>query len=235
MLRSAALLGLVGCSLACGSSSGSGGTANVAGGGEEVAGGAQLGDVSKGEGTYYDADGSGNCSFDPSPGDLLVAALNDPQYGNAEWCGACAAVEGPKGKVTVRIVDRCPECKAGDLDLSPQAFDKIADRAQGRVAITWSFVSCATTGPVAYKFKDGSNPYWIALQVQNHRLPITKLEWKNGNDWVSLKRERYNFFTAAQAPGPFRVRVTALGGEVLEDELPAVEAEKVVNGQAQFP
>src|SRR6478735_4669720 len=148
MRRSLPLLAMAGVIVACGNgTNGNADAGNGNGNGNEtIAGGTPIGDVSKGEATYYDADGTGNCSFDPSPDDLMVAALNDPQYGNAEWCGACAAVEGPKGKVTVRIVDRCPECKTGDLDLSPQAFDKIADHAQGRVPITWSFVSCETSG-----------------------------------------------------------------------------------------
>src|SRR5690349_21198332 len=31
--------------------------------------------------TYYDfADGSGACSFDPTPDDLMVGAMNAPQY-----------------------------------------------------------------------------------------------------------------------------------------------------------
>jgi hypothetical protein len=32
--------------------------------------------VHTGEGTYYNATGAGNCSFDPSPQNLMVAALN---------------------------------------------------------------------------------------------------------------------------------------------------------------
>ena len=43
-----------------------------------------------GEGTYYAADGTGNCSFDATPSDLDVAALNAIDYGTADWCGACA-------------------------------------------------------------------------------------------------------------------------------------------------
>jgi hypothetical protein len=35
------------------------------------------GAMHSGEGTYYGADGSGNCSFDAAPGDPLVAAMND--------------------------------------------------------------------------------------------------------------------------------------------------------------
>ena len=72
-----------------------------------------------GEGTYYNADGTGNCSFDPSPEDLMVAAMNHADYDNAALCGAFIEVIGPKGRVVVRIVDRCPECARGDVDMSP--------------------------------------------------------------------------------------------------------------------
>jgi hypothetical protein len=71
-------------------------------------------------------------------------------------------VTGPKGVVTVRIVDLCPECKAGHLDLSREAFAQIADLTQGRVPITWQVVSPALAGPIAYHFKDGSNQWWTA-------------------------------------------------------------------------
>ena len=81
--------------------------------------------------TYYYATGAGACSFDPSPSDLMVAAMNGEEYDNAALCGAYVFVTGPKGSATVRIVDRCPECKAGHLDLSQEAFSKIADLLQG--------------------------------------------------------------------------------------------------------
>ncbi|WP_420643940.1 hypothetical protein [Candidatus Leptofilum sp.] len=37
-----------------------------------------FGPVHSGEGTYYFATGAGNCSFEPSPENLMVAALNTP-------------------------------------------------------------------------------------------------------------------------------------------------------------
>lgn len=46
---------------------------------------------------------------------------------------------GPKGSVRVKIVDTCPPCVKGDVDLSPAAFGKIADFAAGRVKISWSW------------------------------------------------------------------------------------------------
>lgn len=93
-----------------------------------------------GEATYYYYSSGGACGLDP-PADLLVAAINDEQY-SSENCGRCALVSGPKGTVTVVVLDKCPGCDSGDLDLSEQAFEKIASTSAGRVAITWSFVDC---------------------------------------------------------------------------------------------
>lgn len=89
-----------------------------------------------GEGTFYGATGQGNCTFDASPGDLMVAAMNGPDYAGSAVCGQYVAVTGPKGSVTVRITDQCPECKKGDLDLSESAFARIADPVAGRVPIS---------------------------------------------------------------------------------------------------
>ena len=72
--------------------------------------------------TYYDATGDGACMFGPSPNDLMVTALNAEEYSNAAYCGAYVQVNGAKGSIVVRIVDLCPECLAGHLDLSYQAF-----------------------------------------------------------------------------------------------------------------
>ncbi|KAL1925377.1 uncharacterized protein VTP21DRAFT_260 [Calcarisporiella thermophila] len=57
-------------------------------------------------------------------------------------CGRQALVEGPKGKVRVRIVDLCLSCvNQGDLDLSPAAFSRIAHSLNdGRVPIRWQWL-----------------------------------------------------------------------------------------------
>ncbi len=192
-----------------------------------------------GEGTYYlEADGGGNCMFDPTPHDLMVGAMNEQQYGNADLCGAYVALTGPKGTITVRIVDRCPECKPGDIDLSPQAFDQIAERIQGRVPISWYIISPELSGPIAYRFKEGSNQWWTAVQVRNHRNPIAKLEYRDaGGQWITVNRERYNYFVqpSGMGPGPYTFRVTDIYGNVLVDSgIPHIEA-GTVNGAGQFP
>jgi expansin len=101
---------------------------------------APQGEDESGEATYYDADGVGACGSPTSDGDL-VAAMNGAQYSKAV-CGKCAAVTGPRGSVVVKIVDKCPGCSSGDLDLSQTAFAKIAKMSEGRVKITWHFVTC---------------------------------------------------------------------------------------------
>jgi expansin (peptidoglycan-binding protein) len=190
-----------------------------------------------GEGTYYAATGEGACSFDASPNDLNVAALNSPDWDGSAWCGACADVTGPSGSVRVRIVDLCPECASGDLDMSPQAFDRVAAHELGRVPIDWTFVACDVSGPVRYRYKDGANQWWTAVQVHNHRLPIVSMEWsKDGESWTDMPRQDYNYFLEGDGfgEGPTRVRITANDGQRLVDELPAVEEYLVVEGESQF-
>ena len=192
-----------------------------------------------GEGTFYGATGQGNCSFDASPDNLMVAAMNQTDYAGSAACGEFVEVSGPKGKVTVRITDRCPECKPGDIDLSEQAFARIADPVAGRVPISWHMVHGDLSGPVAYRYKEGSTRFWVAIQVRNHRLPITGLEIKPSGSasWITVERLDYNYFVrpVAIAPGPLDVRVTALGGATLLQTLPEPQGGLVVQGTAQFP
>jgi len=192
--------------------------------------------VHTGEGTYYDADGSGNCSFDPSPGDLMVAAMNTADYAGSAVCGACIAADGPKGSVTVRIVDRCPGCAKGDVDFSESAFARIADIAAGRVPISWRFVPCDVGGAIRYHFKDGSNPFWVAIQVRNHRHAIASLEGRGTGDWRALPRESYNYFVAegGLGPGPIALRVTDVHGQIVEDSAIALGDDTEVAGAAQL-
>lgn len=197
-----------------------------------------LGQPESGHATYYAADGSGNCGFDPSPNDLDVAAMDAAEWNGSAVCGECVAITGPKGSVTVRIVDQCPDCEQGHLDLSQEAFAKIADVSAGNVAITWQVTSCAVSGAVDYHVKDGSSQYWTAIQVRNAKYAIAKLEWKTGtNPYAEVTRADYNYFIVSSGvgPGAYMVRITSSTGEALEDSLPAVVASSDVSGSAQFP
>ena len=190
-----------------------------------------------GDGTYYSADGTGNCGFDASPNDLMVAAMNAVDYADAAWCGACLDVSGPQGEIVVRVVDQCPECKSGDLDLSPQAFQMLAPLAQGRIPITWHEVACPVTGPLQYHFKDGSSQYWTAIQVRGSRYPIATVAAKSGSGtWQAIPRVDYNYFVDASGlgPGPYDLQVTDGRGQVVEDDGVVLGDSVTDTGTAQF-
>lgn len=201
--------------------------------------GTALSSTFTGDGTYYDASGAGSCSFDPPSQNLMVAAINMPQYGNSALCGAYVQATGPKGTVTVRIVDQCPSCAQGDLDFSAEAFAQIADIADGRVPISWKVVVGDITSPVSYRYQEGSSPYWAAIQVRNHRVPIAAMDVRpvGTSDWIALTRTSYNYFTYAPSTpaGTLQVRITASTGEMLEDTLPAPASGVITVGQMQFP
>jgi expansin (peptidoglycan-binding protein) len=223
--------------LACSSSStapgGGGASAGGGGGGAPIA----LGASENGIITYYTtADGTGACTFDASPNDLDIAAMNIQEWNGSAVCGECIAITGPKGNVTVRVVDECPDCVSGQLDLSQSAFAKVADVSAGRVNVTWQAVSCAVTGNVAYHYKDGSSQYWTAIQIRNSKLPIAKLEVKTNGNFQEIARVDYNYFVADQGTGPgsVDVRITAVDGQTIEDTLAPPTSNVTVDGASQF-
>lgn len=194
-----------------------------------------------GDGTYYGATGAGACSYDASPGNLMVAAMNAPQWQGSAVCGMCVEVTGPKGdanKIVVRIVDLCPECKTGDLDLSQEAFAMIADPVAGRVKITWQPVACAVSGPISYKYKDGTSQWWMGVQVRNSRLPVKKVELKEGNVFTELKAESYGYYTLSSSggrPGPYSFRLTSTTDIQLSEPSVPLSPSVIVQGTQQFP
>ncbi len=243
---------LVGLLLACGetasddtegaadSTADSGGqvTATMGEGGDPTAGAVCEAATHTGEGTYYAATGAGACSFDASPNDLMVAAMNMPDYAGSAVCGACVTVAGPSGTITVRIVDLCPGCASGDLDLSESAFAKIADPVLGRVPISWQFVSCPVGGDIRYSFKEGSSQYWAGVQVRDHRNAIASLEFKDDEGaWHPVARESYNYFVqdGGMGVGPLHLRVTDVEGNALEDANVPLLAAGETPGSGQFP
>jgi expansin len=212
-----------------------------------------FGPTFSGEGTYYNATGRGTCMFDAIPAPRYVAAVNGSQFNGfsyngqtlppASLCGAYAQVTGPAGSVIVRLVDRCPECAYGDIDLSPEAFDQIAQRVQGRVPIQWRLVSMPITTPVQMRYKDGVSRYWTAVQVSNIPHPLVSIElWHNGQ-YVAVTRQYYNYFVRSGGAGPgyYTFRLTDIfGRQIIETSTVSLSATVFPNpvswtGKNQFP
>jgi expansin (peptidoglycan-binding protein) len=169
--------------------------------------------VRTGKATFYDlGGGKGNCSFPSAPANDLFVALGNSQYSAGAACGSYLDVTGPKGKVRVKVIDRCPECAAGHLDLSRTAFKKIADEVQGIIPVKYkAVVNPATPGPLSVRFADTSTRWWFAVLIDNHANPLTSVKVKgpgrssrsaqhmNDNHWV---------INADVGTGPFSLTFT---------------------------
>ena len=201
------------------------------------AGRIQPGTSYKGVATAYETkDGDGACLFGPSP-DLMIAAMNTTDYETSRACGAYILVHAANGKsITVRITNECPlPCAPGQLDLSQQAFAKLADLKVGRLAITWSLVSPGSIGNLSIRYKTGSSVYWCALQVIDHRNPVAALELRTGSGWRRLPRTGYNYFISADGAGcGGSIRITDIYGQQLTVGRLAVQPNVVQRTQVQF-
>ncbi|MFF8972289.1 expansin EXLX1 family cellulose-binding protein [Streptomyces sp. NPDC014995] len=191
----------------------------------------------RGVATSYDAgDGDGACSFGPSD-DLMIAAMNTADYETSKACGAHVLVRADNGaSVTVRITNECPApCAPGQLDLSTQAFAKLADLSAGRIAITWSLLSPSTSDTVSIRYKTGSSRYWCGIQALGHRNPLARLEVRTSSGWASLARTEYNYFLSEQGTGcGGAIRITDIHGERLTIDGIALRPEAVQATGVQF-
>ncbi|KAK4161884.1 RlpA-like double-psi beta-barrel-protein domain-containing protein-containing protein [Cladorrhinum sp. PSN259] len=100
-----------------------------------------------GQFTWYKT-GLGACGVTNNDGQL-IAALNHAQFdpktpnGNPNkntYCGKKIRVSYQGKSVDVAVMDRCPGCNWGDLDLSPAAFKKLAPLGKGRITGTWNWI-----------------------------------------------------------------------------------------------
>ncbi|GIJ72053.1 hypothetical protein Voc01_069700 [Virgisporangium ochraceum] len=167
-----------------------------------------------GKATFYAATGAGNCSFDKVSTPLVVA-LGPADYRSGAACGGYLDVTGPKGTVRVKVVDQCPECAAGHIDLSREAFTKIANPVDGIVPVTFRTVTDpGLPGPVTVRVKEGSSQYWLALRFDNHGNALTSAELKVGNGFQKLQRTDFNYWIdeSGAGGGPFTVRLTDATG-----------------------
>jgi expansin (peptidoglycan-binding protein) len=173
-----------------------------------------FGTTFSGDATYFGPGGGGNCALDgPVPAlyaGRIPVALNNPQYGNSEMCGACISGQGTgvgsgstpvRGNFEAYVSDRCPECKSGDLDFGISG--------DGRWKITWKFVPCKAAS-MSFKF-EGSNPYYYKVQIRGLSSPAVSAVI----DGTRATRTMDNFFVATSSKGfaasvPIQVK-TVLG------------------------
>lgn len=107
---------------------------------------------------------------------MIVAAIDTANFDGSYLCGAYVHVTGPQGEVTVRIVDSygLPE---QSYRFERRGFWRNCQPVAGHCAN--HVADCQPQSGfsfIAYHFKDGSNQWWTAVQIRNHRNPIAKFD-----------------------------------------------------------
>lgn len=171
----------------------------------------------QGRATFYNAanpsGGKGASGYDvpSSSSDLAkVTAINNVQWNGSEASGGFLEVLGPKQRegaqpIVVQISDLLYE-RADGLDLSQEAFAKIADPVDGIVNIEYELIDPGNDfrTPYGYTIAQGivaegisdSNPWYGAVRLNNHRYPVESVDilTKSGGT-VPLERGSDNRFT----------------------------------------
>lgn len=202
-----------------------------------------------GDGTAYTLGqlSAGNCNMMMSGFSLAstnYAAINSEQWDELANCGRCAEVSCADDKcadqstsVVVQILDQCPECKYGDLDLSPTVFETITGSSPARYAIKWKFVDCPIAGNVNVCLKSGSNAYWTAVQPANVRTGVASLSI-NGAATTMLGSAYYYLLdgqsTSQTDLSSVTVSITDVYGQTIEETVSLSDGE-CTEGSSQFP
>lgn len=169
--------------------------------------------------THYVLQALPNCSYPSPPADGLFVALSPGEYDNAAACGGYLEVHGPDGSVRVEVIDQCPGCGAGHIDLSEAAFSAIAPLNAGLVNVTYQpLVNPSLPGPISLLVKQGSSQYWLALLAMNTGNPLASVQVQSeSGGWYNLVQASYNYWVAQSGAGagPFTVRLTDTRGHVV--------------------
>ncbi len=197
-----------------------------------------------GDGTAYTLGSvdAGNCNFLYSGytnASTNYAALNSVQWNNLANCGRCATVQcidsrcSSSESILVQILDQCPECKYGDLDLSPSVFKTLTGSDPSRYKIQWDFVECPISGSIKYCFNRGSNNYWVAIQPTNFAYGIYDMKI-NGISSRIMQNAYYYLSTDKWInTSSIDIELTNINGDKISDTISGT-AGKCTDGISQF-
>ncbi|CAH0516879.1 unnamed protein product [Peronospora belbahrii] len=201
-----------------------------------------------GDGTSYNLGqpSAGNCNMMSSLdfATMDYVALNDAQWDGLHNCGRCAEVScvdercaDQSKSIVVQILDRCPDCRYGDLDLSQSVFKTLTGSTPARYRIKWKLVTCPVLGNVKYCLKGGSNSYWLAVQPTNVATGIKHLQI-NGKETIMLGSAYYFLLDGGSQTQTdlscMKIAMTDVNDNSMEETV-SLTADKCTEGTRQFP
>ncbi|KAF9081461.1 hypothetical protein BGX29_003831 [Mortierella sp. GBA35] len=80
--------------------------------------------------------------------DWMIGAVHMNHYkgGDRTACFECAKITSKKGTIIVRIIDDCAGCAPNQIDLTAEAFKKLAPLDMGVVKTKYEFIRCPSRG-----------------------------------------------------------------------------------------
>ena len=137
-----------------------------------------------------------------------------------------------------QVVDECPECDEGHLDLFEDAFEQLGEISAGEIATSYVKVACGITSPIVLHNKSGTSAYWFSMQVVNSNEAVSALEVSTdgGSTWQSTTRTEYNFFENSSGFGTdtVDVRVTSASGGTIEVSDVSVTSDSQATASSNF-
>uniref|UniRef100_A0AAV1V2G7 Expansin-like EG45 domain-containing protein n=1 Tax=Peronospora matthiolae TaxID=2874970 RepID=A0AAV1V2G7_9STRA len=198
----------------------------------------------EGDGTSYTLGqvSSGNCNFMSAlpTASTNYVALNQEQWNSLGNCGRCIEVSCIDDRCTaknktaiVQVLDRCPECKHGALDLSPTVYKEITGLDPHRLTVRWRFVDCPNPASVQVCLKEGSNANWMAVQPTNGLVGVKSVT-VNGGVTTMLDGAYYYVSTTPNTDlSAVKVAITSVNGDVISDTY-SLTAGKCTSTNQQF-
>ncbi|KAI1137525.1 RlpA-like double-psi beta-barrel-protein domain-containing protein-containing protein [Hypoxylon sp. FL0543] len=90
--------------------------------------------------TYY-TPGLGSCGETNSDSDKVVA-LSPSQFElDPKACGKTIQITAGNKTSTAKVVDKCPSCASGSIDVSSTVFQDIAPLTVGRTHVEWDYAT----------------------------------------------------------------------------------------------
>ncbi|KAJ1302884.1 hypothetical protein OPQ81_003183 [Rhizoctonia solani] len=92
-----------------------------------------------GQATYFEP-GLGACGGVNGRTEHIVA-LNQAQWDGGAHCWHHVMIQAYGKQIEAAVVDLCPGCSWGDLDMAPGLFESFTSLDVGRFGITWWYIS----------------------------------------------------------------------------------------------
>ena len=183
---------------------------------EEFSGSLPLGFSFSGDATEYSGDIPDNggrnfmCSYPHLSGwaQQYFVGLNVGQWDEGRNCGRCIKMKCVDSKcksdtvVVVQVIDMCPGCKDGDLDLALTPWRELTGISPDRLTVAWNFTSCAnfvddtiivSCNSIAAVVRNmGFSQLSSLLSQIKHRLSITHLSSSSSSSFGAVYTQEWN-------------------------------------------